>query len=226
MREIEQYGLSGAQMDQLMTYRDMVRAYNEHTNLTRLTSDEDFLLRHYADSLAPLQFDLIGEGASLIDVGTGAGFPAIVLKIARPDIRLTMLDSLNKRLIFLKDVCDALGIEAEIVHARAEEGARTRLRESFDIAAARAVANMRTLSEYLLPYVKVGGQMIAYKGESGAEEAREAAEAIRRLGGAKAKVLKPDLGELNHTLIISRKERRTPDIYPRKAPLPTKSPIG
>lgn len=152
--------VSPAQVEQFQIYLDLLLERNTVMNLTAITDPEEAVIKHFVDSLTLLKALEIKKNAKVIDVGTGAGFPGIPLKIMRPDIELTLLDSLNKRLVFLREVCDAIGIEAETIHKRAEEaGKDTKLRESFDVATARAVANMNILAEYCIPLIKMKGYL-------------------------------------------------------------------
>lgn len=205
--------------EQLCGYYDLLIEWNAKMNLTAITSPEDVALKHFADSLMLLRYAEIPLNASVIDVGTGAGFPGIVLKIARPDIRLTLLDSLNKRLVFLDEVCDDLGLDGVVtVHGRAEDSAAAPLRESFDIAVSRAVASLNVLCEYCLPYVKVGGSFIPMKGRGAQEELDAAQIAITELGGKLDKLNAFELGEAGERAIIKiDKVAPTPDRYPRKS---------
>lgn len=205
--------------ERLKRYYELLVEWNERMNLTALTEPQDVALKHFADSLTLLQYAEIKDGASMIDVGTGAGFPGLVLKIARPDIRFTLLDSLNKRLNFLDTVCEELGLEeVETVHSRAEDGSRTQLRDSFDYAVARAVAPLNVLAEYCLPYVKVGGAFLAMKGKTAAEELADAESAIKKLGGEVADKRIFTLGEAGERGIIEiAKIAPTPKEYPRKS---------
>ena len=162
-------------VDLLCVYNDMLVERNEVMNLTALTEPRDVALKHFADSLMLLKYCDVPEGASVIDVGTGAGFPGMVLAIARPDLSVTLLDSLQKRLYFLDEVGESLGLSnIHTVHSRAEDGAHTELRESFDLAVARAVAPLNVLCEYCVPYVKLGGRFFAMKGRGADEELGEA----------------------------------------------------
>ncbi len=209
--------LSGEQLAQLEKYYGLLVSWNEKMNLTAITEPNEVAIKHFADSLSVLSFVDIPVGASVIDVGTGAGFPGLVLKIARPDIRLTLLDSLNKRLNFLDAVLGELGIEAELVHKRAEEGGQSiDFRECFDFAVSRAVARLNVLCEYCLPYVRLSGNFIAFKGEAG-DELAEASRAISVLGGKKKNIFKFELpqGCGARTLIEIEKNQPTPDKYPR-----------
>ena len=206
-------------VDRLCTYYEILIKWNEKINLTALTAPEDVALKHFTDSLMLLRYSKIEKGARTIDVGTGAGFPGLVLKIARPDIRLTLLDSLQKRLTFLDAVCQALQLDdVELIHSRAEDGARTELRDIFDIAVSRAVASMNTLCEYDMPYVKVGGRFIAMKGKDAENELERAQNAITQLGGklcAKRDFILDSAGE--RSIIEIEKISVTPQKYPRKS---------
>lgn len=206
-------------MDRLCVYYEMLVERNKVMNLTALTEPRDVALKHFADSLTLLKCCDIPQGASVIDVGTGAGFPGLVLKIARPDIRLTLLDSLRKRLDFLDEVCGALELDdAVTVHARAEDGARTELRDSFDFAVSRAVAPLNVLAEYCLPYVKVGGAFLAMKGKGADTELEEAANALTALCGEISSKHSFTLAEAGERGVICiSKTAPTPAQYPRKS---------
>lgn len=199
-------------------YYKLLIEWNEKMNLTAITAPNEVAVKHFADSLSIFNYENIPIGASVIDVGTGAGFPGVAIKIVRPDIKLTLLDSLQKRLNFLRELLNQLGLDAELIHSRAEEGGqRLDLRENFDFAVSRAVARLNTLSEYCLPYVRLGGRFIAFKGIDYREEADEAKEAIGILGG---KIIKINTFELpfesgGRALISIEKVRPTPDKYPR-----------
>lgn len=210
--------LDEAQLAQLEKYYELLVNWNEKMNLTAITEPSDVAVKHFADSLAVLNYIDIPSGASVIDVGTGAGFPGLVLKIARPDIKLTLLDSLNKRLVFLNEVITELGLEAKLIHARAEEGGQDiDLRECYDFAVSRAVAQLNILSEYCLPYVRLSGSFIAFKGGDADEEIKNASKAIGILGGKKRNVYKFELPSNcgSRTLIEIEKIKPTPDKYPR-----------
>lgn len=212
--------LTENQYEQFQKYFELLVEWNEKMNLTAITDESGVALKHFADSLSLLNFVDIPQNSSLADVGTGAGFPGVVLKIARPDIKLTLIDSLNKRLVFLGEVCAQLGIEAELIHSRAEDGARDeKLRESFDFAVSRAVARMNVLSEYCLPYVKVGGAFCAMKGAQANEEFKESLNAINTLGGKLEKKYFFELPENGgeRAIAVVRKVRNTPQKYPRQS---------
>ena len=212
--------LTENQYEQFQKYFKLLAEWNEKMNLTAITDESGVALKHFADSLSLLNFVDIPQNSSLADVGTGAGFPGVVLKIARPDIKLTLIDSLNKRLVFLGEVCAQLGIEAELIHSRAEDGARDeKLRESFDFAVSRAVARMNVLSEYCLPYVKVGGAFCAMKGAQANEEFKESLNAINTLGGKLENKYFFELPENGgeRAIAVVRKVKNTPQKYPRQS---------
>ena len=212
--------LTETQYEQFQKYFELLAEWNEKMNLTAITDESGVALKHFADSLSLLNFVDIPQNSTLADVGTGAGFPGVVLKIARPDIKLTLIDSLNKRLVFLGEVCAQLGIEAELIHSRAEDGARDeKLRESFDFVASRAVARMNVLSEYCLPYVKVGGAFCAMKGAQANEEFKESLNAINTLGGKLENKYFFELPENGgeRAIAVVRKVRNTPQKYPRQS---------
>lgn len=212
--------LTENQYEQFQKYFELLAEWNEKMNLTAITDESGVALKHFTDSLSLLNFVDIPQNSSIADVGTGAGFPGVVLKIARPDIKLTLIDSLNKRLVFLGEVCAQLGIEAELIHSRAEDGARDeKLRESFDFAVSRAVARMNVLSEYCLPYVKVGGAFCAMKGAQANEEFKESLNAINTLGGKLENKYFFELPENGgeRAIAVVRKVKNTPQKYPRQS---------
>ena len=211
--------LSDEQLNQLENYYKLLVSWNERMNLTAITEPKDVAIKHFADSLSVLSFVDVPNGASVIDVGTGAGFPGLVLKIVRPDIKLTLLDSLKKRLTFLEDVLNNLGLDAQLIHSRAEEGGQSiDLRECYDFAVSRAVAQLNVLCEYCLPYVRLSGSFIAFKGGESDGEIKNASKAIQTLGGKNKNVYKFDLPENSgsRTLVIIEKVQPTPDKYPRQ----------
>ena len=219
--------ITPAQAKQFQTYLELLLEWNEKMNLTAITDPAEVQEKHFLDSLTLLTCCKIKEGAKVIDVGTGAGFPGIPLKILRPDIQLTLLDGLNKRLVFLGEVCSALGMEAERVHKRAEEaGLDKKMRESFDVATARAVAPLNILSEYCLPLVKMKGFFLAMKGPGAQEELEQAEHALDVLGGTDRKIVSltlPTAGERN--IVIVQKKAFTPKNYPRHGGTITKHPL-
>lgn len=220
--------LSDEQINQYMTYMDMLIETNKSLNLTAITEPQEIVTKHFLDSVTACKF--IPQGANVIDVGCGAGFPGLPVKIARDDISLTLLDSLAKRLSFIENVLMANGTKnARCVHARAEDGARDKAhREKYDVALSRAVANMAVLCEYCLPYVKVGGMLLALKGPAAPEELKNAEKAIKTLGGEIMEVAEAEVPftDLLHKIVIVKKVRPCPKEYPRKAGTPSKKPIG
>ncbi len=205
-------------------YTELLLEYNQKFNLTAIINPDEIKIKHYLDSLTGAEF--ISENASVIDVGSGAGFPAIPLKIYRNDLKITMLDSLNKRVNFLNLVVKELDLsEANAVHFRAEDAGKTELRESFDFAVARAVADMAVLSEYTLPFVRLGGKLIAYKGDVD-EELKNSERAINILGGKLEKVNKFALPDgSKRSIIIVKKVTKTPVKYPRGQNKPRINPL-
>lgn len=221
--------LSEKQLEQFVIYYEMLVEKNKVMNLTAITEFEEVVQKHFVDSIM-LSENFIKDGESLIDVGTGAGFPGIPLKIVYPNLQVVLLDSLNKRVKFLNEVIDELGLEKiEAIHSRAEDGGRNpKLREQFTYAVSRAVANLATLSEYCMPFVKVGGAFISYKSGKIEEELSNAEGAIKKLGGKiKDKVLfeLPD-SDMSRSLIAIEKVEKIKSKYPRKAGLPSKEPLN
>ncbi len=210
--------LSARQTEQFIKYYEMIVERNRFVNLTRITSPEEASQKHFADSV--LGSSLIKEGAKVIDVGTGAGFPGLALKIACPEMELTLLDSLDKRVGFLRDTCEELGFaDVACVHARAEE-IPDGFREQFDAAASRAVARLNVLLELCLPYVKPGGLFLAMKGPELSEELREAQAALKTLGGTLERVVDYTIPgtDVTHSVALIRKTVPTPNKYPRRWP--------
>lgn len=226
-----EYGISlnDTQMEQYNRYFELLVEWNEKINLTAITEPKEVAIKHMIDSITAYDEKLFKDGTTVIDVGTGAGFPGLPLKIFCPEIKMTLMDSLNKRIKFLQTVVEELGLkDVECVHARAEEGARNKkYRESFDIAVSRAVARLPILCEYCLPFVKKGGHFIALKGMQYNDEAQEAAKAIKVMGGSQTEIRPVKLPELDdkRAVITITKTMPTPKAYPRKAGTPTKNPI-
>lgn len=219
--------LTEKQIEQFLTYYELLIEKNKVMNLTAITEFKEALKKHFIDSLSLVTvFDLKGE-LSLLDVGTGAGFPGIPLKIAFPNLRVTLLDSLRKRVDFLQEVIDVLSLDnMEPLHGRAEDFAKPdMLRERFDICVSRAVANLSTLSEYCLPYVKIGGSFVSYKTDD--TEVEKANHAIQILGGVvrEQKAFTLPFSDISRNLIVIEKCRPTPGQYPRKAGTANKKPI-
>lgn len=201
--------------------------WNQKVNLTAITDDYGIAVKHFVDSLMPLTLLELKANASLIDVGTGAGFPSVPLKLIRPDLRLTLLDSLDKRLTFLRHLQSHLGFDASCVHARAEDAGRQEAyRERYDLATSRAVADLSQLAEYCLPLVKVGGRLLALKGSTGQEEAKKAQNAIKTCGGAIEAVHDYQLPNGDpRTLVVVKKISPTPPKYPRNSAQIAKRPL-
>ena len=224
----EEYGIfiSPESSAQLKRYMSLLLSWNKKINLTTITNKDEIIIKHFLDSLMLLKFEELKD-KRLIDIGTGAGFPALVLKIVQSSLKVTLMDSLRKRLVFLDEIISDLGLEnAETYHSRAEDSANDpNLRENFDIAASRAVARLNTLCEYALPYVKTGGVFVAYKGAEYCEEIKEAAAAIEILGAKLERVEEFKLGEHSRCLIFIRKLSQTPPNYPRKSNAIAKKPI-
>ena len=213
----------------MLKYMDFMLEWNEKVNLTTITQPEEVIIKHFLDSLTLIATVEIGSNSKIIDVGTGAGFPAIPLKLVRPDIKLTMLDSLGKRVNFLKEACAHVGIKgAECLHGRAEDLAQNPdYREKFDIATARAVAGLNVLCEYCLPFVKVGGHFLAMKGPDVMEELKAAEKAISVLGGKinAVKSFKLPFSDITHSIVVIEKIKKCSTSFPRKAGKPSKEPI-
>ena len=216
--------------ERLDIYLDMLTEWNQRIDLTAVTDETETIDKHFIDSLTVLKTDLVRPGTDLIDVGTGAGFPGLVLAMALDSIRVTLLDAQQKRLSFLEQVCKNAGISnIKIIHARAEDGARKpELREQFDYAAARALAPLNVLSEYLLPYVKQDGLALCWKGPSLKDELVSGSKAAYLLGGRlEMPVSCPVAGrDWEHTILPIRKIRHTPESFPRKAGIPKNKPLG
>ncbi len=219
--------LSQDMYDKFCKYEELLLSWNEKINLTAIVDDEEIWLKHFIDSAVISEY--IKPNTSLIDVGTGAGFPSIPCRIVRGDITLTLLDSLNKRINFLSELCGNLGIEnTDFVHGRAEDfGQDRKFREQFDYVTARAVANLSTLCELCIPFVKIGGEFICMKSGDVKEEVLEAKNSIETLGGEITDTVFYDLPntDIKRCLIIIKKVKNTPDIYPRKAGIPNKKPL-
>jgi 16S rRNA (guanine527-N7)-methyltransferase len=214
---------------QFMRYKDLIQDWNEKINLTAITEDEQIIQKHFIDSIKAFKFPYLKDAENLLDVGTGAGLPGIPIKIMRPDMKVTLLDSLNKRILFLKEVIKELGLEdISPIHGRAEDFAReAEYREKFDVVVSRAVANMAVLSELCMPYVRVSGYFLALKGPSIDEELQQGKNAVAVLGGRIEDIVSVSIEgtELKHNIVIVKKVRETSNIYPRKAGSITKKPL-
>lgn len=221
-------GISRENIEKFNKYKDLLKEWNDHINLTAITKDEEIWEKHFLDSCLSLSKDLINDGASIIDVGTGAGFPGMPLKIMKEDIELTLLDSLNKRIKFLMKVSEEIEIKGiEYIHGRAEDfGQDESYREKYDVAVSRAVSSLPALLEFCLPFVKVGGVFLSYKGPGYMEEIELSKKALEELGGSVEKIeefILPDGSE--RYILVVRKINETPSKYPRKAGKVTKKPI-
>lgn len=226
-----QVKLTNHQLDQFAEYYQQLVETNKHVNLTAITDEQEVYLKHFYDSLTvAFVFAKLQEPLSLCDIGAGAGFPSLPLKIAFPQLQVTIVDSLNKRINFLQDLVAKLGLDdVTLIHARAEEfaNAKSEHREQFDVVTARAVANLTVLSELCLPAARVGGYFLAYKGRSGQEELAAAKGAITKLGGQLEQSAEFTLpgGDDDRQLIVIKKVKATPKRYPRRPGIPAKKPL-
>lgn len=220
---------SGEQKEQLITYYEMLIEKNKVMNLTAITEFEDVLEKHFLDSISVSRYVDFTAELSIIDLGTGAGFPGMPLKIMFPNLSITFADSLNKRILFLNEVIDALKLEGvQTVHSRAEDLAvDCNYREQYDYCLSRAVANLSTLSEYCLPFVKLGGTFISYKSGEIDEELSAAKKAIHLLGGQVKDVISFQLDgtDFGRSFVMIQKDKKTPKAYPRKSGMPSKKPL-
>ena len=216
-----------SQIEQFYKYMNLLIEWNEKINLTAIIEPEEIILKHFIDSLTICKY--IENNATLADVGTGAGFPGIPLKIYRPDIKITLVDSLNKRINFLNEVINNLELKNIVtIHSRVEDyGKNKNYREKYDYVTARAVANLNTLSEYLVPIVKVNGKAICMKGNDVQDEVDNAKHAIKILGGTVEKVdyFKLPNSDISRNIIVVKKVNNTPARFPRKAGMPSKEPL-
>ena len=219
--------LTEEQIQQFIKYYEMLVEKNKVMNLTAITEFDEVIEKHFLDSLSLIKVYDLKKDISVLDMGTGAGFPGIPLKIAFPELKVTLADSLNKRILFLQEVIDELHLEKiEAVHARAEElGKNKAYREMYDLVVSRAVANLSSLEEYCVPFVKIGGNFISYKSGEIEEEVANAKNATFLLGGKVKDVYKFDLYEQKRSFVIIKKVKGTPKTYPRKAGTPTKTPL-
>ena len=221
--------LSQVQAERFVKYKELLKEWNKKINITAITEDDEIDIKHFLDSLTPVATRLFENSIKLIDIGTGGGFPGLPLKIYNEGLKVTLLDSLNKRIAFLKEVIEALGLkDIEAIHGRAEEfGRKEDFREQYDISISRAVASLNTLSEYCIPFVKVGGYFVSMKGPDVEDELREAEGGIKILGGKIVEVatVKIPLSDIVHTLIIIEKIKETPTKYPRAGGKPKKNPL-
>ena len=223
----KEMNLTDEQEQKFYEYMKLLKEWNEKINLTTITEEQDILLKHFIDSLTILKY--LNDNDNIIDVGTGAGFPGIPVKIVNETLNVTLMDSLNKRILFLNDVIEKLKLEGiKTVHARAEELGRNReYREKYDVVTSRAVANLSTLLEYMMPFAKVGGTCICMKGPNIEDELENADLAIKELGGKLEKIenFKLPGSDIERNIIIIRKVRNISNKYPRKAGTPAKEPL-
>ena len=216
-------------INDLKTYREILVDWNQKMNLTGIEEEREVFIKHFLDSISAVSNGYIKNGISLIDVGTGAGFPGLPLKICLRDIKLTLLDSLNKRINFLQEVSNTVNLEdVEFIHGRAEDfGKDSKYREQFDVATARAVAGLPILMEFCVPFVKLGGYFVCLKGPNANLELEESQKAMEVLGLEFIEKIDIELPneELKHNILVFKKVKNTPEKYPRKAGKPAKSPI-
>lgn len=217
------------QLEQFRIYKETLLEYNKVMNLTAIEEESQIDIKHFLDSASCLCVDKISEGVRMIDVGTGAGFPSLPMKILCEDIDLTLMDSLQKRIRFLQEVCERMGLKGvTCLHSRAEDAGRDRrYRQQYDIAVARAVASLPVLLEYCTPFVKPGGYFICQKGPSVVEELDISKKAVSVLGCKVEELIDIEIpySDLQHKILLIRKEKPTPPAYPRKAGKPSKEPI-
>lgn len=221
--------LTNEQIKQFLEYYELLIEWNSFMNLTAITEFDEVVTKHFVDSVSLVKALDLSKEMSVIDVGTGAGFPGIPLKIVFPKLKITLLDSLNKRVKFLNEIIEKLNLQnISAIHGRAEDAAKSKdLRENFDLCVSRAVANLSTLSEYCLPFVKIGGRFVSYKSEKIAEEMKTGEKAVSILGGQYAGQVEftlPD-SDMYRNLFIIEKRKETPKKFPRKAGLPSKEPL-
>ena len=228
---IEDFGIeaSDKMLADFQKYKEILVEWNQKMNLTGIEDEKEVFIKHFLDSVSAVTKGYIKNGMSLIDVGTGAGFPGMPLRICLPELKVTLLDSLNKRINFLQEVANQLDIDdIEFIHGRAEDfGKSEEYREKFDVATARAVAGLPILMEFCVPFVKVGGYFICLKGPNANLELEESKAAMDTLGIEfieKIDIKLPDL-ELNHNILVFKKVKNTPSKYPRKAGMPNKRPL-
>lgn len=221
--------LTELQYEQFIKYMRLLQEWNEKINLTAITDDEEVIKKHFIDCIKAFKSDAIKNAKTIIDVGTGAGFPGLPIAIMNPNVKVTLLDSLNKRINYLNTVVRELGLKnVTTIHSRAEDGARKpELREKFDVATSRAVANMAVLSEYCMSYVKKDGYFVALKGPSVDEELKNATNAIKTLGGELKEIIEVSIEEtdLKHNIVEVKKLNPCSKTYPRKAGTITKKPL-
>lgn len=215
--------------NKFIKYKELIQEWNEKVNLTAITEDEEIIKKHFIDSLKVFKIEELKKCKRFIDIGTGGGFPGVPMKIMNPECEMYLLDSLNKRINFLNEVVNQLGLEnVNTMHGRAEDYAKDpSYREGFDAVVSRAVANLTVLSEFCIPYLKVGGYFVALKGPAIEEELTDAKKAISILGGRVERIENVDIegSDLKHNLVVIKKIKETPKKYPRKAGMVTKNPL-
>lgn len=219
--------LATKQKEQFKIYCEFLLEYNEKVNLTALTQKQEIIDMHFIDSLAGMNLSEVFPGAVCADIGTGAGFPGVPLAIARPDIQVALVDSLKKRLVFLDELKEKLGLKnVYTVHGRSEDLAHTpAMRERFDCVFSRAVARLNVLSEYTLPFVKKGGYMLAWKGPAFTQEVEEAQNALKILGAETENIYTAEVDDRQHFIVSIKKQKETPNKYPRQAGTPKRNPL-
>lgn len=217
------------QVEQFIKYKDLLIEWNKKINLTAITDEKEIVLKHFIDCISLMSVYKIEDNMNIIDVGTGAGFPAVPIKIMCPDVNVTLLDSLNKRINFLNELIAQLELKKIFcIHSRAEDSGRDKkFREKYDLCVSRAVANLAVLSEYCLPFVLVGGTFISFKSVNIDDELNEAKTAIKKLGAKidSVKTVNIPYSDIQHSIVVIRKIRQTPSQYPRKAGMVSKQPI-
>lgn len=226
--QLNEYGIdvTDNMLDQFNRYYELLIEWNEKMNLTGITDYEEVLMKHFLDSVSIIKAVDMKNINSLIDIGTGAGFPGIPIKIVFPHIKVTLLDSLQKRIGFLNTVIEELGlVNIDTIHGRAEDFAKNILREKYDLCVSRAVANLSTLSELCIPFVKVNGFFVSYKSDKSSEEIDNAKNAIKLLGGTILDTISFSIDDNGRTLVVIKKSNNTSKKYPRKAGTPAKDPL-
>ncbi|MFO7153996.1 MAG: 16S rRNA (guanine(527)-N(7))-methyltransferase RsmG [Caldicoprobacter oshimai] len=220
--------IDDVKVEQFRKYVYLLVEYNEKVNLTAITEPREIIIQHFLDSLGPLTMDILQPGMRIMDVGSGAGFPGIPIKIAISELDMVLLDASKKRVNFLNYVIRSLGLDGiTAVHGRAEELGRSQYREAFDVVVSRAVAPLRVLCEYCIPFLRPGGFFLSYKGPGALEELEASKNAIDVLGGNFVEIrnIKVPFSEKTHNIVVIRKEKRTPNRYPRSPGKPQKSPL-
>jgi 16S rRNA (guanine527-N7)-methyltransferase len=221
--------INDRQLSSFEAYLSLLLEWNQKFNLTAITDPEQVIVQHFLDSISVIKLGLIQGQELVLDMGTGAGFPGVPIKIMMPEIRLTLVDSVQKKTLFLQEVIRQLDLNrSEAIHARAEDLGKTgHQREAYDLVVSRAVAELRVLLEYCLPFVKTGGYFISHKGPGAAEEVEQARKALQILGGKAVKTEKIQIpfSEKTHNLVVIKKTEKTPKNYPRAAGKPKKSPL-